>query len=121
MWLTQFRWPILLVTLFSLTACMTNSPPPQRVVVVRPVIMTPVPPPRDVMVIPVGYATCHMAPGRWMYSTWIPPHHVCRYAHNPQKVTWVEGYWSCANYSMKGQCKAWVWHSAQWYNRVVVY
>lgn len=123
MWLTQFRWPALLMAFLSLAACVNNtSHQPNVVTVKRVVIVTPVPAPKEVIVIPAGYVNCTVVPGRWMYSTWIPQHHVCRYAHNVKKVTWVEGYWACTKYSqMSGQCKHWKWHSSEWYNRVVMY
>ena len=117
MWFTQFRWLILLVALLSLTACETYSSHPQRVVIV-----TPVPAPREVMVVPAGYLKCEIVPGRWIYSTWIPEHRVC-YAHakDLHKVTWVAGYWACTKHTGTGRCKHWEWHSAHFHNAMIVY
>jgi hypothetical protein len=124
MWLTHFRWPILLAALASLTACVTNSSPPQqRVIIVKPaVIFTPVPAPREVVLVPSGSVRCQIVPGRWIYSTWVPQHEVCYYTRNPHKVMWVQGYWACTKYSTTGQCRNWKWHSAHWHkNTAVVY
>lgn len=123
MWRLQFRWLVLLLTFLSLTACVNNTTPYQRTVVLRPGdIVTPVPAPREIVVVPAHYVNCKVVQGRWIYSTWIPEHRVCYYTGNPTKVTWVDGYWVCTKHvHMKGQCKHWSWRSATWYDRVVYY
>lgn len=114
MWLSKLRWSALLLTFLSLAACA------REYVYVTPV--TPVPVAREVVVIPHGYESCRIVPGRWVYGGWVPPHRVCHYTRIPGRVTWVEGYWTCMKYSRwNGQCHRWVWRSPHWSNRVVVY
>lgn len=122
MWITQFRWPALFLTFLTLTACVSTTSRQTRVDMVEPVIVTPMPAAREVMVIPAGYVNCRVVPGRWHYNSWVPQHKVCHYAHNPRKVTWVQGYWTCTKYMQATcQCGNWDWHSSHWYNRSVAY
>lgn len=124
MWLTQiFRWPAIVLALASLTSCVTNSNTPrEHEVYLRPVIITPVPAPREVVVVPAGYIKCRVVPGMWYYNTWIPQHHICTYAGHPERALWVEGYWACTKYSHKsGRCKHWSWRASHYHDRVIVY
>ena len=85
-----------------------------------PVIVTTVPAPKEVVVVPRGYMACTITPAGYYNNMWIPAHRVCRY-NKPGKVAWVEGYWACTQYDTMGRCSYWKWNRAHWVKVYTVY
>lgn len=92
------------------------------VVVERPMIVTTVPAPKEVIVTPAGYANCFTVKAGWYQDVWVADHNVCQYPNSPEGVVWVEGYWTCTKYDVaEGKCTNWDWKSAHWEKTLVVY
>ncbi len=85
------------------------------------IIFASVPPDREYVMPPRGYATCRdMAEGRYQ-GVWRHRHRVCEYS---RRGTWVSGYWQCARLALgKSVCMRWDWVPSHWEGarRVAVY
>lgn len=93
-----------------------------QVVVEKPVIVTAVPAPKEVIVTPTGYADCFTIKAGWYQNIWVAEHRVCQYPNSPSGVAWIEGYWMCTKYSTaEGQCTAWDWRASRWEKTLSVY
>ncbi len=85
-------------------------------------IVTPVPPPKEELVVPPGYATCFNVPSTWYNGVWYPEHRVCQYDPNKRQAAegdaYVEAHWACTKYSVqqenKGACVNWSWQKGHW-------
>lgn len=85
------------------------------------VIVTPVPAPREVVMIPQGYARCSVAPAGYYNGIWVAPRRVCAYQNMPGRAAWVEGYWACPRYNSMGACNFWEWRRGHWVETYRVY
>lgn len=86
------------------------------------IIFTSVPPDREVIVVPRGYATCHKIPAGYHHGVWTNQYKVCEYSRN--RGIWISGHWQCANLRPdKGLCLRWDWTPSHWEgsSRVVIY
>lgn len=131
----RFRFGLLvsMTSLFSLLVC--NQTQAQESLAVnmqgQPVIISTVPAPKEVVVIPTGYVNCFIVPAGWNYkNVWVAEHKVCQYSPNNggevQGVAWVESYWACIKYinasdPKKGECTDWQWQPAHWVKTLDVY
>lgn len=116
MWRFKLLSPLVLTGLVCLMTCM-NAFADEYVEIV-----TPVPAPREVIVMPKGYSNCITVVAGWFKGVWYPEHRVCQY--DPQKVqhaegdAYVEGHWACTKYlteaQTKGECTNWDWKPAHW-------
>lgn len=77
------------------------------------------PPAREVIAVPRGYATCHIVPTTYRHGVWTNEHKVCQY---PRGV-WAAGHWQCVNLKHhKNICMQWSWIPSRWEgSRVAVY
>jgi hypothetical protein len=75
------------------------------------IIFATVPPDREVIMPPRGYANCQtVAPG-FYDGIWINKHRVCNYSRH--RGTWVSGYWQCSKVK-RGFCARWDWAPSRW-------
>jgi hypothetical protein len=75
----------------------------------RVVLISPVPAPREMAVVPGGYEKCYVVESGWYRGRWVPTHRVCHYHH--QNLY----YWRCDRYSTNtGVCRAWFWVPSHW-------
>ena len=85
-------------------------------------IITPVPAPKETVVVPPGYVGCFNVPSTWLKGVWYPEHRVCQYdsakSHAVQGDAYVEAHWACTKYSNaaenKGECVIWKWKTGRW-------
>lgn len=122
----KLLFSLLFITLASLFACMNAQAQDEQGTIT---IVTPVPAPKETVVIPQGYTSCFTVSAGWYKGVWYPEHRVCQY--NPDQTTsaqgdaWVEGHWACVKYSteeqIKGQCTNWEWRSGYWVKTLPVY
>ncbi len=69
-------------------------------------IVTPVPAPKEVVVIPQeGKKTCYQVEAGFVNNVWVPKHDVCQY--NVSKA-WVDSYWKCTSH-VDTKCTGWDW------------
>lgn len=97
----------------------------------QPMIVTAVPAPKQIVVIPQGYINCFTVPAGWNYNNiWIAEHKVCQYTPNTAAanpgVAWVDGYWACTKYinaanPKQGECTNWEWEAGHWVKTLEVY
>lgn len=122
MYLAQLRSRIFFLTFLLFSTCIMLFPNrAHSAVSVRFGIVSPVPQPRETILVPPGYVKCRIVGGGWSYNGWVPQHRVCYYAKYPRR-TWVQGHWVCTHYSKStGQCRYWIWQSSRWYDRVIYY
>lgn len=94
------------------------------------VIVTTVPAPKEVVVIPKGYVNCFTIPAGWNYKNiWVAEHKVCQYTSTNngtiQGVAWVDGYWACTKYkstsSTQSDCVSWDWQAGHWVKTLDLY
>lgn len=97
------------------TTTSTTQTPNGPVTVEKHVIRTNVPAAKEVIETPTGYVSCMSVPAGWVSDKWVPEHRVCKYENSPMGVSWVDGYWSCAQYKPDtGDCTNWMWVAAHW-------
>jgi hypothetical protein len=114
------KWLLAPLALLA-TACTPHRTETPMVVVSQPaVIVSPVPAPRQVNVVPVGYRSCMLSRPGYYNRVWVSSHRVCRY-QQPGRVTWVDGYWFCSQYDVAGRCLFWDWRASRWERVVVQY
>jgi len=89
------------------------------------VMVTPVPAPKEVTVVPAGFVNCFVVKAGWFNNQWIPDHRVCKYNPSKEGVAWIEGYWACTKYktteNMQGDCTNWDWKPGRWVRTFEVY
>jgi len=87
------------------------------------VIVSPMPAPRQVTVVPAGYTQCMYSRAGYYNNVWVPSHKICHYrrAPVPGKLTWIDGYWACSQYDVVGRCLYWDWRPSRWERTVVYY
>ena len=89
-------------------------------------IITPVPSAKEVISTPEGFVHCFTVEAGWYKKMWVPAHKICQYQNVPgQKITyegvaWVEGYWSCTDYT-GATCTKWEWRKGHWVKTLEVY
>ena len=87
-------------------------------------IVTPVPAPKETIVIPQGYTNCFTVAAGWYNNIWVPEHRVCQYAATTdatyEGTTWIEGYWACNVYKNQ-ECTNWEWKPGRWVKTLEVY
>lgn len=75
-------------------------------------IVTNVPPPKQVIVIPRGYY-CKIVPAHVSKKIWINTYKVCYVKNGHTK--WVSAHWECTKYkASKNTCRKWVWIPSYW-------
>lgn len=85
------------------------------VTVEKRTITTTVPAPKETIETPTGFVSCTSMPAGWFNNVWVPARRVCKYSNSAEGVDWVEGYWSCTQYTLdSGECTAWNWVPAHW-------
>ena len=88
-------------------------------------LYTPVPEPKEVIPIPVGYSNCFSVEAGWKGEIWIPKHRVCQYDTSKgayQGSTWIDGYWKCTEAKrLEGMCIKWEWQPGRWVTSLEVY
>lgn len=89
--------------------------------VVERVIVTPAPSPKEVIVIPKGYAGCFSIAAGWRNDVWVAEHKVCQYQNTPDGIAWVDGYWVCDKVDVNNACTDWTWTSGHWVKTFDVY
>ncbi|MBA3661331.1 MAG: hypothetical protein H0W64_06365 [Gammaproteobacteria bacterium] len=93
-----------------------------QTVVDRPIIVTAVPAPKEVIDTPSGFINCFTIKEGWYQDVWLAEHRVCQYENSPSGVAWVEGYWACSKYNMdEKKCTTWDWKAARWEKTLSVY
>ncbi len=97
-----------------------------------PQIITPIPAPKETVVIPKGYVSCFNMSAGWYRGIWYPERRVCTYdPSNASAVggtavaiegeAWVEGYWVCTKFQSKGECTGWEWKPGHWIKTFPLY
>lgn len=131
----RYRFGIFILIAGLLAIFATGGVQAQETVVVdsqgQPVIVTAVPAPKEVIVVPQGFVNCFMVPAGWNYNNvWVAEHKVCQYSPAngaaAQGVAWVESYWACTKYinandPKQGECTNWQWQPAHWVKTLEVY
>ncbi len=120
--MSRFRllFSVILVTLLSFCAYANAQAQEENTTIV-----TPVPAPKEEVVVPQGYSSCFNVEAGWYKGVWYPQHRVCQY--DPDKVqaaqgdAWVASYWACTKYSTGGQCTNWDWKPGHWVKALPVY
>ena len=92
-------------------------------------IITPVPAPKQTVVIPEGYVNCFTVGAGWYKDVWYPEHRVCQYNQATQSTAqgdaYVEDHWACTKFltseHLKGQCTNWDWVPGHWVKTLPVY
>lgn len=89
------------------------------------IVVTAVPAPKEVTVVPAGFINCFVIKAGWFNGVWVPEHRVCKYNPSKEGIAWIEGYWACTNYkttgNMKGECTKWDWKPGRWVRTFEVY
>ncbi len=75
------------------------------------IIFATVPPDREVVVPPHGYARCQTVAAGFYDGVWMNKHKVCNYSRN--HGMWISGYWQCSKVK-KGFCARWDWAPSRW-------
>jgi hypothetical protein len=124
---------IILIGLLSIFGCITAYAEEHIEIdgAGQPVIVTTVPAPKEIIVVPGGYISCFTVPSGWNFkNVWVAEHKVCQYSpkngSKSQGVAWVDSYWACTKYrSMEepkqGECTNWQWQPAHWVKTLDVY
>lgn len=88
-------------------------------------MVTHVPAPKEVTVVPAGFVNCFVIKAGWFNGLWIPDHRVCKYNPSKEGIAWIEGYWACTRYkttvNMNGECTHWDWKPGRWVRTFEVY
>lgn len=75
------------------------------------IIFATVPPDREAMMPPRGYANCQTVPAGYYQGVWTNQHRICNYSRH--RGMWISGYWQCAKVK-KGFCAHWDWAPSRW-------
>ncbi len=111
---------LLLLTLFN-CVCFAETTT-TTTTVERKTIITPVPVAKETIATPEGSVVCVTVDASWTGNVWIPTHRVCQYSNQPSGVAWVEGYWSCTEYTVAtGECTKWAWNAGHWEQNLSFY
>ena len=88
-------------------------------------LSTPVPTPKETVVVPQGYLNCFMIKAGWFNGSWIQDHRVCQYSGSKEGIAWIDGYWACTKYkstgNLSGECTSWQWKSGHWVQKFDLY
>lgn len=105
----------------TVTTTTTTTTSPNGEMVKR-VITTVAPAPKELVTVPLGFVSCFTVKGGWYNDIWAAEHDVCTYSNSPEGVVWVQGYWQCNKYDeAQGQCHNWDWKAAHWEKTVNIY
>lgn len=75
------------------------------------VSFTNIPPAREVIVVPRGYARCHIVPATYHHGYWVNAHRICQY----DRGRWIAPHWECLRFDrMEGICMRWNWVPGYW-------
>ncbi|RDI42699.1 hypothetical protein [Aquicella lusitana] len=121
--LFTFLCSLLSLVIYTHAEAQTTTPTATtQVVVEKPVIVTAVPAPKEVIATPAGYMNCFTVMAGWYKDVWVAEHRVCQYADSTSGVAWIEGYWMCNKYDLgEGKCTNWEWKAPRWEKTLAVY
>lgn len=85
------------------------------VTVEKRTIVTTTPEPKEVIETPSGFVSCENLSAGWYNDVWVAGRRVCKYANSPLGLDYVQGYWTCSQYTIEtGECNSWNWVSPHW-------